>query len=152
VALVRGGWARGWGLFRRRRNGARVCEVRARRFRLSVSASSRAPHLVLLLPSALFAFVPFPPPLPLPLRPPPREGLGVAAFNYAYIMPTSICVRGLHPRWSGASLPARGSPYRGSLYLPIPTRYPLLPYLLISASATLFNFAPLGMATAGIPY
>ena len=33
VALVRGGWARGWGLFRRRRNGARVCEVRARRFR-----------------------------------------------------------------------------------------------------------------------
>ena len=29
VALVRGGWARGWGLFRRRRNGARVCEVRA---------------------------------------------------------------------------------------------------------------------------
>ena len=68
-----------------------MCEVRARRFRLSVSASSRAPHLVLLLPFALFAFVPSPPPLPLPLRPPPREGLGVAAFNYAYIMPISIC-------------------------------------------------------------
>ena len=85
MALVKGGWARGWGLFRRRRNGARVCEVRARRFRLSVSASSRAPRLVLLLSSALFAFVPFPPPLPLPLRPPPREGLGVAAFNYAHI-------------------------------------------------------------------
>ena len=47
----------------------------------------RAPlsTLVLLLPSALFAFVPFPPPLPLPLRPPPREGLGVAAFDYAYM-------------------------------------------------------------------
>ena len=27
-----------------------MCEVRARRFRLSVTASSRAPHLVLLLP------------------------------------------------------------------------------------------------------
>ena len=61
-----------------------MCEVRARRFRLSVTASSRAPHLVLLLPVALFAFDLFPLPLPLPLRLPPREGSGVAAFNYAY--------------------------------------------------------------------
>jgi len=76
-----------------------VCEVRAPRFLLSVSASSRPPRLVLQLSTALFACVLFPPPLPLPLRPPPREGLGVAAFNYAYIMPTiayayMACVHG----------------------------------------------------------
>ena len=140
VAAVRGGWARGWRLFSQRRNGVRVCEVRARRFRLSVSASSRAPHPGPLTARCPICLCPFSTAPTSPAAPPSRKGLGVAAFNYANIVPSSICAYvacPLHPRGSGASLLARGSPYRRSLYLPVPTRYFLLPYLLISASATL---------------
>jgi len=98
VALVRGGWARGWGLFRRRRNGARVCEVRARRFRLSVSASSRAPPLVLFCPLPYLPLSPSRRPYLSRCAPLPAEGWGLlrstthisCRLAYAYV----ACIHG----------------------------------------------------------
>ena len=59
VAAVRGGWARGVGDSSppKAERGQGVCEVRARRFRLSLSASSRVPHPGPLAARCPIAFV-----------------------------------------------------------------------------------------------
>ena len=111
-----------------------MCERHARHYLLHrVCLPPQSPYCALPLGPWPPSTTPVTSPAALPF---PCLGLGAVAFYYPYWYAYVTCVH-------GGVVPACLPPW--------PTRRCPLSDLLISASATLVHFTPLGMATVGVP-